>query len=146
MYKMNFKKIALLLVFTVFCSVNLFAENVRIIVDITNVVVNDGKVYLAIFFNADEFRREEPSMAFQLDSSSTVLSHEIFLPPGEYLISAFQDSNNNQKLDTNLLGVPRELVGLSNYSGRGFPSKNFDRHKVPVNSSTGKITVGLYKF
>jgi len=135
-----------LLFFTFFCSVNLFSQNVRITVDITNVVINDGNVYLAIFFNAEEFRKEEPSMAFQLDSTSTVLSQEVLLPPGEYLISAFQDSNNNQKLDTNFLGVPRELVGLSNYSGRGFPSKNFDRHKVPVNNTTGKIVIGLYKF
>ena len=146
MFKRNFCKIMFLLFFTFFCSVNLFSQNVRITVDITNVVINDGNVYLAIFFNAEEFRKEEPSMAFQLDSTSTVLSQEVLLPPGEYLISAFQDSNNNQKLDTNFLGVPRELVGLSNYSGRGFPSKNFDRHKVPVNNTTGKIVIGLYKF
>jgi len=146
MKRMNFKKTVLLLVFLVFFTVNLSAQNVRLVVEITNVVINGGDVYLAIFFNANEFRREEPTLAFQLNSNSTVLSQEVLLPPGEYLISAFQDSNNNQRLDFNFLGVPRELVGISNYSGRGIPTRNFDRHKVPVNSSTGRVTIGLHRF
>jgi hypothetical protein len=35
---------------------------------------------------------------------------------------------------------------MSNYSGSGYPSKNFDRQKIMVNNSTGRITIGLYKF
>jgi len=143
---MIFKKAALLLFFTVFFAVNVFANNVRFTVEITNVVINDGKVIIAIFANVNEFRREEPSMYFMLDSTSTVITQEVSLPAGEYLISAFQDSNNNQRLDNNLFGVPRELVGISNYSGRGFPSRNFDRHKIPINNTTDKITIGLYRF
>ena len=127
-------------------SANLFANNVQFTVEITNVVINDGNVIIAIFANANEFRREEPSFYFILDSTSTVITQEVSLPSGDYLISAFQDSNNNQRLDSNLFGVPKELVGISNYSGRGFPSRNFDRHKVPINNLTNKITIGLYRF
>ena len=136
----------IILLFLVFFAANSFAENVQVTVDITNVVVNDGKVYLAVFFNADEFRREEPAIAFELESRSTTLSQEVSLPAGQYVISAFQDRNGNGRLDYNLIGVPRELVGISNYEGRGFPSKNFDRQKVPVNETTGRVTIGLYRF
>jgi len=143
---MNPGKTTFLLFFLMFYSVNLSAQNVRLAVEITNVGINNGYVYLAIFFNADEFRREDPSMVFRLDSNSTVLIQEVSLPPGEYLISAFQDSNNNERLDFNFLGIPRELVGISNFSGRGFPARNFDRHKVPVNNSTSRITINLHRF
>jgi uncharacterized protein (DUF2141 family) len=68
------------------------------------------------------------------------------LPIGEYVITAFQDANNNQRLDFGLFGRPRELVGISNFFGRGNPSRNFDRQKILVNNSTGKITIGLYRF
>jgi uncharacterized protein (DUF2141 family) len=139
-------KSILVIIFLVFSTVNLYPENVRVVIDIANVVVNDGKVYLAIFSNAEEFRREEPPFVFELESISTVLSQEVLLPPGEYVISAFQDRNGNGQLDFNFLGVPRELVGISNYHGRGFPSRNFDRQKIPINSTTGRVTIGLYRF
>ena len=34
--------------------------------------------------------------------------------PGRYAVSLYLDQNNNQKLDSNLLGIPREPVGASN--------------------------------
>jgi len=140
------KKSLFLLLLVIVCSVNLFAQNVRLVVDVTHVVVNDGKVYLALFSNADAFRRERPCFVFELNSTRTTLSQEVNLPPGDYLISAFQDKNGNGDLDFNLLGVPTELVGISNYNGRGFPTRNFNRHKVPVNETTERVTVRLHKF
>ena len=141
MYKI--RPISLIVLLLVLFTANLYSQ---IIFNVTNVTVNGGKVYLAVFFNADEFRREEPAIAFELDSTSTVLSQTVSLPPGEYVFSAFQDSNGNGELDYNFLGIPRELVGISNYSGRGFPSRNFDRQKIPVNSTTDVVTIALYRF
>ena len=143
---MNLKVIISALVITVFCTVNTFAQNVQVVVEITNVEINNGIVYIAIFANANEFRNEEPSYVFELESTSTTLSQEVTLPAGEYVVSAFQDANNNQKLDFGLFGIPRELVGISNYFGRGFPSQNFNRQKIPINSTTEKVVIGLYRF
>jgi uncharacterized protein (DUF2141 family) len=36
------------------------------------------------------------------------------LQPGEYAFSIFYDSNNNGKLDTNFIGIPKEPLALSN--------------------------------
>ena len=143
---MKLKIIISALIFTVFCTVNSFAQNTQVVIEITNVVINNGKVFLAIFSNANEFRNEEPPYVYELESTSTTLSQEITLPVGEYVISAFQDTNNNQRLDFGLFGIPRELVGISNYFGRGFPSRNFDRQKILINTSTEKIVIGLYRF
>jgi uncharacterized protein (DUF2141 family) len=35
------------------------------------------------------------------------------VPPGKYAVAFFQDLNGNQKLDTNLFGVPKEGFGFS---------------------------------
>jgi uncharacterized protein (DUF2141 family) len=140
------KKIAaLLFMFSVFASY-CFSQTVNITVEVTNVAVNGGKVYLAIFASAEEFRKEEPSLAFDLGDGNSVLIKQLSLPPGDYVISAFQDENGNQKLDYGMFGVPREMIGLSNYFGRGLPTKIFDRQKITVNSSTGKVVIGLYRF
>jgi len=135
----------LMCVFSCYCY-SQTAGNKTITIEITNAVVNGGKVYLAIFSNAEEFRKEEPYVAFELGESKTVLSKELSLPHGEYVISAFQDANYNNKLDYGLLGIPKELVAISNYFGKGVPSKNFDRQKVTVNNTTEKVTIGLHKF
>ena len=36
------------------------------------------------------------------------------LPPGQYAVSVFLDENSNRKLDSGLLGIPKEPVGASN--------------------------------
>jgi uncharacterized protein (DUF2141 family) len=36
------------------------------------------------------------------------------LAPGEYAVSAYQDENDNGKLDTGLYGIPTEKYGFSN--------------------------------
>ena len=140
---MNFKKIILTLSIVLLCTVFSFAQNVQVVVEVTNVVINDGKVHCAVFFNADEFKREEPTIAFELDSTSAVLTYVVTLPPGEYVVSAFQDRNGNMECDFRGL-FPTELVAISNYSGRGFPSRNFNRQKVLINSATGRVSIGLY--
>ena len=122
------------------------ANNVTITVEITNVTVNEGMVYLVFFSNAESFSREDPEFAFGLQANNTRLSRTVSIPAGEYVVSAFQDANGNQNLDNNLLGIPRELVGISNYDGRGLPTRNFERQKIIINNTTRTITLRLYRF
>jgi uncharacterized protein (DUF2141 family) len=119
--------------------------DVNITVDVTNISVNNGRVYLVFFANAEQFKNEEPYLAFALSDSGTSASQQVTLPPGEYVITAFQDTNNNQKVDYNLIGIPKELLGISNYNGRGFPTRIFDRQKIRLNNTTERITIRLYK-
>jgi len=143
------KTIVLLLFFNFCLSGYCFSQTVnneRVTIEITNVVINGGTVYISVFSNAEGYRNGNPYIEFLLEASNTFLSYDITLPTGEYLISVYQDANNNQRLDYGLFGVPKEIVGLSNYFGRGYPSRNFDRHKILVNNLTETITIGLYKF
>ena len=139
------KIVFLLFLFCNFISYS-FSQTVNVTVEILNVVINGGKVYLRFFSNAGEFSREEPYISYELEDTNTVISKSLSLPYGEYVVAAFQDFNGNGIVDYGLLGVPKESVGVSNYFGRGIPSKSFDRQKILINSLTGIITIGLYKF
>jgi uncharacterized protein (DUF2141 family) len=121
-------------------------NNANVTIKITDVVINGGIVYLAIFSNAEEFKQEKPYLSYELKDNNTTVSQETSLPSGEYVISAFQDANGNGKLDYGLFGVPKELVAISNYFGKGYPSKSFDKQKVLINNMTGQMTIGLHKF
>ena len=143
------KKFSVLLFFFCFFSGYCFSQTVNsvaIVIEITNVVNKGGKVYLSIFTNAESFKNEVPDFIYTLEDNNTILSQELSLPTGEYVITAWQDANGNVKMDYGLFGVPKELVGLSNYFGKGYPSKSFDKQKIFINKMTEKIVIGLYKF
>jgi len=118
----------------------------NITIEINNIVINGGTIYLGIFSTAENFRREEPDFLFEIESIRTTMVQELSLPSGEYVITAIQDANNNKRLDFGLLGIPRELVGISNFNGRGFPSRNFDRHKILIDRAIENIIINLYRF
>lgn len=143
------KKLNWLLFLSFFISVYCYSQttnDVHIIIEVTNIEINGGKIYLAIFSSAESHRNETPDYPFLLVYSGTMAYQELFLPPGEYVISAFQDNNNNGRLDRGLFGIPKEPCGISNYFGKGYPSENFERQKISINNTTGRITIRLYRF
>jgi len=138
---MIFKKIILVFLISVLFSLNIFANENNITVEITGVTINGGNVFVQIYSNERDYRRDIPFMKVILESQNAIVSQEVVLPEGEYLVAAFQDTNNNGRLDTNIFGVPREPAGLTKYTG-GIP-RGFHSHKVPVNENISKITVHL---
>jgi uncharacterized protein (DUF2141 family) len=121
-------------------------NNETITVEITDVVINGGKVYLTVFSNAEDHKREKPHLSYVLEDTNSTVSQQVSLSSGEYVISAYQDANGNGKLDSGLFGIPKELVAISNYFGKGYPTNSFDKQKILINNLTDKITIGLYKF
>jgi uncharacterized protein (DUF2141 family) len=139
---MNLKKIVFSAFLAGIFTANVFAENIPLIVEMTGVTVNRGDVHVFVFSNEKDYKKDIAYTSFVLESTSIVLTYELNLPEGEYLISSFQDVNSNGKTDTGFLGIPKEPVGISNYNGRGAPG-GFKKHKVLVNSDTTKISVNL---
>ena len=62
--------------------------------------------------------------------------------PGEYALTVLHDENGNGKLDTNLLGMPKEGYGVSNNAFRRFGPPRFREAKITVNGEP--ISVPLY--
>ena len=77
-------------------------------------------------------------------SSPGSVECEFVLPEGEYVISIYQDLNANGKLDTNLVGIPKEPVGISGYSGSGIPG-GFDKLKMKIDAGVKSVSVNLAK-
>jgi uncharacterized protein (DUF2141 family) len=55
--------------------------------------------------------RAQMRVAIEGQAATCTFPH---LPPGTYAVAAFHDENDNGKLDTNFLGIPKEGVGVSN--------------------------------
>ena len=67
------------------------------------------------------------------------------IPYGEYAIAVMHDENDNQEVDTNLIGKPTEEYGVST---PGVPAMlpKFDSAKFMVNKKVIKRTVELKKW
>jgi len=79
-------------------------------IEINNLQSNNGPVYIRILD-----QNENPVIAGTslVINYSTKISFDS-ISPGKYAIQFFHDENENQKMDFNLIGIPKEKFGSSN--------------------------------
>ena len=141
------KKILFLILIQIVCGIFLFAEETaeekKLTVQITNVTSEEGQIILAIYNSSENYDKRIALQEVKLKPEIDTVIFETNVPDGEYLVMLVHDINNNGKLDTTFIGMPKEPVGLSNYDGKGIPGK-FKKHKFPVNENT-EIIIPLKK-
>lgn len=64
------------------------------------------------------------------------------IPSGNCAIAVFHDANNDGKLNTNALGIPKEAYGFSNNARPMFSAPTFKEAGIVVNK-TQTISIGL---
>lgn len=67
------------------------------------------------------------------------------LPPGNYAVSVYEDLNGNHKLDHNLLGIPREPVGVSNNPAGHMGPPRFKDCLFHLGTAAQTITINLVR-
>lgn len=143
----DFKKIVLLLLIQIVCGIFLFAEETaeekKLTVQITNIASEEGQIILAIYNSSENYDKRIAFQEVKVKPEIDTVIFETNVPDGEYLVMLVHDINNNGKLDTTFIGMPKEPVGLSNYDGKGIPGK-FKKHKFSVNEDT-EIIIPLKK-
>jgi len=113
----------------------------NITVKITNLDGNAGKVYVALYNSETTFleKKYKSTISTIKDSSCEVVFENV--PNGVYAISLFHDKNDNNKMDSNFLGIPKEDYGCSNNAKRfmGPPKWKDAKFKIQNNSVTQTI-------
>jgi uncharacterized protein (DUF2141 family) len=66
------------------------------------------------------------------------------LKPGKYAFKYFHDENNNKKLDTNLIGIPKEGYGFSNDVKGTFGPPVFEDTIFEINKDTTFTNIAYY--
>lgn len=137
------RKVAIAVLIQLACSFALTAENVekenKVTVNISEINSSEGQILLCIYDSSENYDKRKAFQEFKLKPEIDNVTFETQLPDGQYLIMLVQDINDNGKLDTSFIGMPKEPVGLSNYDGKGIPGK-FKKHKFSV---TEDMTVSI---
>lgn len=92
------------------------ASAARIVVTITGVKSTSGGVYVGLYMTPSKFLNGTQVDVMKKVPASTAPITVAFdnLAPGVYAIGAYHDENNNDHLDTSIIGLPVEGYALSN--------------------------------
>ena len=112
-------------------------EMISMPVIVKNIRNLKGHLSIGVFKNASSFDKEKPFKIILIakkEIENGTLKSSIVLPSGVYGLSILDDENSDYKMQYNLIGVPKEGFGFSNYYHSGFSKPNFNLFIVKVNS------------
>jgi uncharacterized protein (DUF2141 family) len=136
----------LLLIFAILLSgiltTNAQEETFDLTIQISGLNSDKGTLLIALYDKKENFLKKIfKGNAIKIkDKKSEVTFNKV--PKGEYAVSFIHDENDNKKMDTNFLGIPKEDYGCSN-NARGFmgPPK-YDDAKFNLDSNKS-ITIKI---
>jgi uncharacterized protein (DUF2141 family) len=110
----NLIKIAIAIIISILSSNAYAQETFNLTVKIEDADSNDGQIFVSVYNTAAEFLDTPYKGAIsKITNNGCVVTFE-GLPKGTYAVSTFHDENDNGKLDTNFIGIPKEDYGCSN--------------------------------
>jgi len=116
---------------------------------IKNIKKTGGKICIAIFANESEFRTEKPCEEYKYDKKekeSDEFSVKIPIRSGQFGVSVLHDANCNGKMDYNIIGIPREGFGFSDFFHRGILKPHFDDFDFFVEKNEEKMITVVMKY
>lgn len=108
----------------------------RLIVEVSGVHPGRGVVRATLWREEATFLKGH---SFQ-HASSEATSESVRMvfegiPAGRYAVSAYQDENNNGRLDTGFMGKPKEPYGFSNEARGTFEPPSFQAAAIDVSNA-----------
>ncbi len=113
-----------------------------LIVEVTNLRNEKGRVAVAVFDSEDAFPDQERALQGKLVKIKGSRAKVTFksLKPGTYAVAVLHDENENDEMDFNFLGMPLEGYGFSNDASAMFGPPSFDAAAFRLRA-TGKSTI-----
>lgn len=104
--------------------------NQNLKVTVTRLHNNNGVVLVSLFkdgsgYPDDAAKAYGKEKAYIVDKTSTIIFKSV--PPGTYAVAILHDENNNQKMDKNMLGIPKEGYGFSNNATAAFGPPSYKK-------------------
>lgn len=129
------------LVFIIFITLTnyYFAQKNKIKINVIGIEKIEGSIFMAIL---NEQEKELENRIIPI--TNTNFSFEINYTLGQKIaVKVFQDLNNDQKLNTNSIGFPKEPWGVSNNVKPFLGPPNFQKMLFTVSKNTKNITIKL---
>jgi uncharacterized protein (DUF2141 family) len=106
----------------------------------------EGKIYIAVFNKKETFMTKNYYKNYTIDVNNENMNLSMTienLPYGEYVISAYHDTNDNQMMDFDDNGMPQEAWAMSG-SSNPYARPSWETAKIEVKE--GIMKIDLYFF
>ena len=121
-------------------------QKTSLTVEIHNVHVHTGTVYVALFKPGKEFPEGKPLEGKKIDATQDVVQTTFSVDPGEYALAIFHDENGNGQMDKRMFGIPKEPYGFSNNFRPKMSAPKFSDCQFNVGEGKKTISIDLKKF
>ena len=121
------------------------APNSTLEVEITNIKKVDGSLRVALYKpTTEKFGTAKPDFhkVIPVGKSGKII-FKFELDPGDYAIALYHDINNNNQLDKNMVGYPKEPFGFSNNVRPVLSAPNFKDCAFKVSGASKSISITL---
>lgn len=111
---------------------------------VKNVKSDKGMVLVGLSDSQEDFASQETAAIGKKGSVQNGVATVVFdnLPYGTYAAKVMHDENDNDKMDFNFFGLPKESYGFSNNpKSLGIPA--FDKAKFTLDSQSKTIVIEL---
>jgi len=117
-----------------------------LIVDISGFPSSDGFAMVALSNSEESYEGGETSVVAKakarvIDQKAQVIFAN--LSYGSYGVSVYHDENTNGKMDSNLMGIPKEAYGFSNNAKGFFGKPSYKDVVLQLNSAEKRINIKL---
>lgn len=127
-------------------SPNPLVEELTIEINIQNIRNSEGNLLISLYTPEDNFPTE-PSQVFTINKNdiSDHLTHSLTIAQqGKFAVVLLDDENENQDMDYNFLGIPKEGYGFSNNAKpRGLSAPKFEAAAFDVNESGAQLEIKM---
>jgi len=135
----NSRKIVLTCFIICLNTVFSFAQN-KLTIEIQDLRSDKGQILLALFNENEEKIGGEYG---KIENKKCIIIFEN-ISKGNYAFRYFHDENNNDELDLNWLGIPKEGYGFSNNAVIKFGPPSFEEWLFPINENIKMICLPRY--
>jgi uncharacterized protein (DUF2141 family) len=103
-----------------------------------------GKVSIGLYTKSPTWTEDKPASETDVPAAQGHVSY-VFknVPPGRYAISGFHDENNNGKMDSNFIGIPKEGFFFSNDVKPGMSAPTFESCAFNVADKPVAVTMHI---
>ena len=111
-----------------------------ITINISGMKSDEGDVFVAMYNSEKDFIKNEYRTVIVKVSNKKAIAVFKNVPTAWYAITIFHDVNDNRKMDTNFIGIPKEPIGVSNNATGFMGPPKYRKAKFEV---TNDVTISI---
>jgi uncharacterized protein (DUF2141 family) len=123
-------------------STSVCSQNSEFQIEISDIDIGRGTLVVEIYADENSWL-SQPVLRLTHPTNKKIALLSFELPPGEYGISTFQDYDEDEELDQNFIGIPKEPIAFGN-NYKPFGTPKFDDAAVLLNEKNKLLKLTLY--